>query len=129
MKDETLALFVCYMKTVLMNARIDFIRKMNTIRRHEVMAGQAYDDEVARLVSDEQLPLEQVISKAFLKRALNSLSAKEAYVLYHVVCLGEPAALSARVLGIAEKSVSRIKQRALLKLKNMLEGEKDNVWV
>ncbi len=39
------------------------------------------------------------------------------------VCLGEPAILSAQVLGIADKSVSRIKQRALSKLRNLLKGE------
>jgi len=123
MRDETLALFACYMKKVLANARIDYIRKKNSIHKHEVMAGKAYEDEVAQLVADEQSPLEQIISDASLKRMLDSLSENEAYVLYHVVCLGEPAVLSAQVLGIAEKSVSRIKQRALSKLKNLLKGE------
>lgn len=124
MRDETLALFACYMKKVLANARIDYIRKKNSIHKHEVMAGKAYEDEVAQLVADEQSPLEQIISDAFLKRMMDSLSENEAYVLYHVVCLGEPAILSAHALGVAEKSVSRIKHRALMKLRNTLEGER-----
>ena len=103
---------------------LDLIRKINAIRKHEVMAGKAYEDEVAQLVADEQSPLEQIISDASLKRIMDSLSETEAYVLYHVVCLGEPAVLSAHALGVAEKSVSRIKRRALSKLRNVLKGER-----
>lgn len=124
MRDKTLALFACYMKKVLANARIDYIRKMNVMHRHEVMAGKAYEDEVSHLVADEQSPIDQIISDASLKLMMDSLSETEAYVLYHVVCLGEPAILSAHALGVAEKSVSRIKRRALKKLKDTLEGER-----
>lgn len=124
MRDDTHALFAAYMKKVLSNARIDYIRKMNAIHKHEVMAGKAYEDEVAHLVAVEKSPLEQIISDASLKRMMDSLSETEAYVLYHVVCLGEPAILSAHALGVAEKSVSRIKRRALMKLRNILEGER-----
>ena len=121
MRDETLALFASYIKKVIANARIDYIRKMNTIRSHEVMMGKAYEEEAARLEADEELPLEQIISESFIESLLDSLSESESYVLYHVVCMGEPAILSAGALGIAEKSVSRIKRRALTKLRNNLK--------
>lgn len=67
------------------------------------MAGNAYDDEVAQLVSGEQSPLEQVAAEASLQRALDSLSKTEAYVIYHSVCLDESEASIAWHLGIAEK--------------------------
>lgn len=122
MKDETFALFVGYMNQVLKNARIDYIRKLRRIGRFEVMTGDAYEDEVAQLISDEQSLLDQMASEAFLQSVLASLSEAEAFVLYHVVCLEESTVSVARRLGITEKSVSRIKRRALTKLRTRLEG-------
>lgn len=122
MKDETFALFVGYMNQVLKNARIDYIRKLRRIGRYEAMTGDAYEDEVAQLISGEQSLLDQMASEAFLQSVLASLSEAEAFVLYHVVCLEEPTVSVARCLGITEKSVSRIKCRALTKLRTRLEG-------
>ena len=121
MKDEVFAMFTAYINRVLANERIDYIRKLRTVEKYEALSGASYENTLERMAAAELPPLEKWIVEDSVRQMLSLLSETEATVLYCVVCQEEPLLLVSERLGLSLKSVSRIKCRALAKLRDRLE--------
>lgn len=113
-------------KTIILSSKKYFKRQMKLIDREPTIVNDAdYADMLQEFVVLNSV-IASFENKDELNNAVRSLSAIEQSVIFLLFKEELSQEDASKILEICSKSVSRIKLRALAKLKNYLKGENDN---
>ena len=117
------AQFTSYIKTVLIRAKRDYLKK-ELQHRKSLFNGNTLDEEqeaLPDLTSNDEI--ERFLNWEMVKSYLIYLSLKEAEVLTGIFVNGLTQAECAARMNISQKNVSKHYRRALCKLKNRMEED------
>ena len=116
-------------KTIILSSRSYFIKQMNLMSKEKVIVdNEDYYTllhsfiECNRSISD----IEKIESKLQFNKALNCLSNIEQAVIFLLFEEELSQKEAARILDLYSKTISKIKIRAINKLRKYYEGENEN---
>lgn len=116
-------------KTIILSSKLYFKRQMNYIARENTIVDN--EDFSCFLqdfieVNNTFVAIDELESRIVLNSALNCLSDIEQAVIFLLFNKQLSQDEAAEILKICSKSISRIKLRAIEKLRNYLEGDFEN---
>lgn len=116
-------------KTIILSSRTYFKKRMNTINKEKaIIDDEDYSNFLQGLIISNNYigGIDEVESSLELNNALQSLSAIEQAVIFLLFQEELSQNEAAEILEIYSKTVSKIKIRAINKLKKYLKGDFEN---
>lgn len=111
-------------KTIILSSKRYFKKEMNVFKKEQLTIDNHENrDFLQKIISSEDFQFDIVEKSLELNNALKMLSAIEQTVIFLLFEEELSQLEAAKILEICSKSVSRIKLRALKKLKEFLKGE------
>lgn len=113
-------------KTIKMSSRKYFIKQMNiTSKENTIMDNEDFSSFLQSFidVNSPFVSIDEIDSKIVLNSALNCLSELEQAVIFLLFNKGSSQAEAAEILELYSKTISKIKKRAIEKLKKYMEGD------
>lgn len=116
-------------KTIIMSSRKYFIKQMNiTTKENTIMDNEDFSSFIQGFI-DVNTPfvsIDELESRIVLNAAVNCLSDIEQAVIFLLFNKNISQVDAGRFLNMYDRSVYRIKKRALKKLRDYLEGDQKN---
>ena len=122
-------MFLSYVDKSLDYKSLELRKKMLKIKNRELLTlnsplnDEAHEERLDYIEDTKALGDEQLILMIDIDRALNTLSEAEQYVVVQLFFEEHPQKEVADYLHVNQSTVSRIKKKALKKLKDILETE------
>ena len=116
-------------KTIILSSKLYFKRQMNFVtRENTIMDNEDFSSFIQGFIgaNDAFVSFDEIVLGIALKNALNCLSDIEQTVIFLLFNEQLSQDEAAEILKIWSKSVSRIKLRAIEKLKKYMEGDIKN---
>lgn len=110
-------------KTIILSSKRYFKKEMNVLKKEQLIIDNENGDFLQKIISSEDFQFDIVEKSLELNNALKMLSAIEQTVIFLLFEEELSQLEAAKILEICSKSVSRIKLRALKKMKKFLKGE------
>ena len=116
-------------KTIIFTSKTYFKKQMNLIKKEStIVDDENYSSFLQGFINLDNpfCAVEKIEEKMQLNSALKSLSAIEQAVLFLLFKKELSQTETAQILDIYSKTVSKIKIRAIEKLRKIMEGDKNN---
>ena len=116
-------------KTIILTSRTYFKKQMNVMKKENtIVDDENYSSFLQGFINLDNpfCAVEKIEEKMQLNSALKSLSAIEQAVLFLLFKKELTQNEAAQILDIYSKTVSKIKIRAIEKLRKIMEGDKNN---
>ena len=113
-------------KIIIFSSKGYFKKQISLINKERTIANDEDYASLIKVINDVFYAIDDIENKLQLNNALKSLSAIEQSVIFLLFKEDLSQEDAAKILEICSKSVSRIKLRAIDKLKKYLKGENEN---
>ena len=113
-------------KIIIFSSKGYFKKQISLINKERTIANDEDYASLIKVINDVFYAIDDIENKLQLNNALKSLSAIEQSVIFLLFKEDLSQEDAAKILEICSKSVSRIKLRAINKLKKYLKGENEN---
>lgn len=112
-------------KIIIFSSKGYFKKQISLINKERTIANDEDYASLIKVINDVFYAIDDIENKLQLNNALKSLSAIEQSVIFLLFKEDLSQEDAAKILEICSKSVSRIKLRAINKLKKYLKGENE----